>query len=173
MAARVAAAHAVESVSRGLTSDAKELDGHFNKASDDWVEAKESRVAWDCFYVDIHNAADRVTRRRRDNNAQRAAKENSLNVMEWHMHRLANCRHQLPEGVLSALVDRLRPVAWSATYEIFDTVLERIRDMRTWTASIERAYLIRYGSFSARRREAWRLSLRLRCACRRLQHFSY
>lgn len=160
----------MELVSRSLSSDTKELIGDFNDASDDWVEATASKVAWSCFYGNLDRAAHRIARQRRDNNAQRAAKDNSVNVIQAHTHILANCRHQLPEGVLSAVIDSLRPVAWNATHEIFDAVLEKVRELLIGIAFIERASLILSRNFRSRLDEARRLSCRLGCTCKRLHH---
>ena len=180
MAAYDTVGKAMKAVVQSLLGDIEELDRLASHARDDRDEANKSTVALEIFERNLEMAARGISCRRANNRTvlvqqkfERKAKANSVKVIQESLPLLARCRHQLPVKVLSEAVDSLsRPVAWSATGEIFDVVLRHVRGLILNTTIFRVAADTQRFSIRLRFGEGRRLILRLRCTCKRIQHIA-
>lgn len=154
---------------RNLSSSIKELEDYLVDARAVSNGLNETKVALDIFDVDLGNAKHRIHSVRF--NATRKVMTNSLNVMREFTPVLAGSRYQLPEGVLSTAVDGLsKPITCRAAREIIDVVLGEVRELNYVVTADKFEAMNRLWRFSAYLEEDLRVSLRLRCTCKRLQH---
>ena len=180
MAAYDTVGKAMKAVVQSLLGDIEELDRLASHARDDRDEANKSTVALEIFERNLEMAARGISCRRANNRTvlvqqkfERKAKANSVKVIQESLPLLARCRHQLPAKVLSEAVDSLsRPVAWSATHEIFDVLLRHVRRLIRNTTIINIVAETQRFSVRVHLGEGRSLILHLGRTCKTLQHIA-